>query len=72
MRGRFLKVIVAISYRKTWLNLLQGKLKSETERLLVAAQDQAIWTNWIKAKIDKIQVDPNVCDVHQKRELLLI
>ena len=36
----------------------EGKLKRETEALIVAAQDQAIHTNYVKASIDKSQADP--------------
>ena len=34
---------------KTWTWLKEGKLKSETESLIVAAQDQAIRTNYKKS-----------------------
>ena len=44
---------------ETWTWLKEGKLKRETEALIVAAQDQAIRTNYVKANIDKSQVDPN-------------
>ena len=37
----------------TWEWLHRSDLKRETEGLLVAAQDQALRTNWIKSKIDK-------------------
>lgn len=43
---------------ETWTWLKEGKLKRETEALIVAAQDQAIRTNYVKANIDKSQVDP--------------
>lgn len=43
---------------ETWTWLKEGKLKRETEALIVAAQDQAIRTNCVKANIDKSQVDP--------------
>ena len=33
----------------------KGKLKTETESLLIAAQNSAIRTNYIKARIDKTQ-----------------
>ena len=38
-----------------WLWLKQGNLKRETESLILAAQEQAIRTNVIKAKIDNTQ-----------------
>ena len=36
----------------------EGKLKRETEALVVAAQDQAIRTIYVKISIDKSQADP--------------
>ena len=43
---------------KSWLWLKNGKLKKETEGLIIAAQDQALRTNSIKNRIDKQQVSP--------------
>ena len=40
---------------KTWSWLRRGNLKRETESLITAAQDNAIRTNYIKAKIDRTQ-----------------
>ena len=40
---------------KTWTWLRKGNFKRETESLLIAAQDNAIRTNHIKARIDKTQ-----------------
>ena len=36
----------------------KGKLKRETESLIIAAQDQAISTNYVKATIGRSQDDP--------------
>ena len=44
-----------ISHQKTWTWQRKGNLKRETESLLIAAQDNAIRTNHIKARIDKTQ-----------------
>ena len=44
-----------ISHEKTWTWLRKGNLKRETESLLIAAQNNAIRTNHIKARIDKTQ-----------------
>ena len=41
--------------RKTWMWLRKGNLKRESEFLLIAAQNNAIRTNYIKARIDKTQ-----------------
>ena len=58
--GRFKRLINKqkinnISHQKTWTWLRKGNLKRETEFLLIAAQDNAIRTNHIKARIDKTQ-----------------
>ena len=53
--GRFKRLINNISNQKTFTWLRKGNLKRETESLLIAAQDNAIRTNHIKAKIDKSQ-----------------
>ena len=53
--GRFKRLINNISHQKTWTWLSKGNLKRETESLLIAAQDNAIRTNNIKARIDKTQ-----------------
>ena len=44
-----------MSPEKTWIKLRKGKLKREAESLLIAAQDKAIRTNHIKARMDKTQ-----------------
>ena len=51
--GRFKRLINNISHQKTWTWLRKGNLKRETESLLIAAQDNAIRTNHIKARVDK-------------------
>ena len=52
--GRF-KQLINISRDKTWIWLRKGNLKRETKSLLMAAQNNAIRTNHIKARIDKTQ-----------------
>ena len=44
-----------ISHEKTWMWLRKGNFKRETESLWIAAQNNAIRTNQIKLRIDKIQ-----------------
>ena len=53
--GRFKRLINNISHDKTWTWLRKGIFKRETESLLMAAQNNAIRTNHIKARIDKTQ-----------------
>ena len=53
--GRFKRLINNISLQKTWTWLRKGNLKRKTESLLIAAHDNAIRTNHIKARIDKTQ-----------------
>ena len=44
-----------ISHEKIWTWLRKWNLKRETESLLIPAQNNAIRTNYVKSKIDKIQ-----------------
>ena len=53
------RLISNISHEKTWTWLSKGNLKRETESLLIAAQNNAIRTNHIKARIDKTQQNSN-------------
>ena len=53
--GHFKRLINNISHQKTWNWLRKGNLKRQTESFLIAAQDNAIRTNHIKARIDKAQ-----------------
>ena len=52
---RFKRLMNNISHDKTWTWLRKGNIKRETEYLLMAAQNNAIKTNHIKARIDKTQ-----------------
>ena len=53
--GRFKRLINNISHQITWAWLIKGNFKGETESLQIAAQDNTIRTNHIKARIDKMQ-----------------
>ena len=53
--GRFKRLINTISHQKTWIWVRKGNFKRETESLLIAAQNNAIRINHIKARIDKTQ-----------------
>ena len=50
--GRFKRLINNISLQKTWTWRRKGNLKRETEYFIIAAQNNAIRTNNIKARID--------------------
>ena len=52
LHGRFKRLINNISHDKTWTWLRKGNFKRETESLLMAAQNSAITSNRIKARID--------------------
>lgn len=47
-----------ISTTESWKWLNQANLKVETEALITACQDQAVATNYLKAKIMKTGIDP--------------
>ena len=53
--GWFKRLINNISHDKTWAWLRKGNFKREAKSLLIAAQDSAMRTNYIKARIDKTQ-----------------
>ena len=55
LHGRFKRLMNKISLDKTWTWLRKGNFKREIESLLMAAQNSAIRTNHIKARIDKMQ-----------------
>ena len=53
--GRFKRLINNISHEKTWTWLRKENFKRETKSFLIAAQNNAMKTNHIKARIDKTQ-----------------
>ena len=55
LHRRFKRLINNISHDKTWTRLRKGNFKRKTESLQMAAQNSAIRTNHIKARIDKTQ-----------------
>ena len=55
LHGYFNRKIGEISHEKTWAWIRNGNFKCETKSLLVAAENNAKRTNYIKAKIDNIQ-----------------
>ena len=52
---------------KVGFGFQNGDLKSETESLIVAAQNQSIRTNWVKAKVDKTQKE-TLCRLCKKAD----
>ena len=55
LNGHFKQLTSEISHEETWTWLRKGNRKRENESLLIAAQNNAIRTNYIKARIDKTQ-----------------
>ena len=57
----------------SWNWIRTGELKKETEGLIVAAQDQALRTNTIKARIENQNVSSKcrMCGSHDETVLLL-
>ena len=53
--GHFKRQASEISIEKTWKSRKTAKRKRKTKSLLIAAQNNAIKTNYFKAKIDKKQ-----------------
>ena len=52
---RFKRLINNISHQKTWTRLRKGNFEREIESFLISAQNNAIRTNHIKARIDLTQ-----------------
>ena len=57
MHGQYRRQITTIADPSSW-QWLQQDLKKETESLIIAAQDQAIRTNYIKHRVDKSTASP--------------
>ena len=67
LHGQFLRKTDEDRDDSTWEWLKHGSIKKETEGLLMAAQDQALRTNAVKNKIDKINISP-MCRLCGERE----
>jgi len=57
LHGRFMTDIEGIADERTWQWLQGGYLAKSTEAFIIAAQEQAIRTRYIRAKIDGEEVD---------------
>ena len=63
--GQYLRQTKKVRSDQCWAWLQNGDLKRETESLIVAAQNQSIRTNLVKARIDKINGD-SLCRMCRK------
>ena len=61
LHGQFPRQIEPIADPSIWSWMVEQDLKKETEGLLIAAQDQALRTNYIKHKIDKVPGSSPLC-----------
>ena len=53
MAGQYLRQMENVQTKESWNWLRRGELKRETEETIVAAQDQALRTRYIKNKIER-------------------
>ena len=67
MGGQFLRQTEKITAEESWRWLKRGSLKRETESLVIAAQDQALRTNYRKAKVEK-SGQPATCRMCKEKD----
>ena len=65
LHGQYLKQTKEVKSDQFWGWLRNGDLKRETESLILAAHNQSIRTNLVKAKIGKSQGD-SLCRICRK------
>ena len=65
LHGQYLRQTKKVRSDQCWAWLQNGDLKRETRSLIVAAQNQSIRTNLVKAKMNKSQGD-SLCRVYRK------
>ena len=70
MYGQFLRQTKDMSSNDAWQWLQRGKLKKETERMIMAAQDQALRTRCIQRAIDGCSISPKCRKNNQKDETI--
>ena len=63
--ARFKQLTSMISHEKTWLR--KGNLKGETKSLQIAKQNNAIWTNHIKARRNRTKQNSR-CRLYGERD----
>ena len=68
LNGNFNRQTSEISHEKTWTWLRKGNHERENESLLIKAQNNAIRTNYVVSKIDKMQQNSKcrLCDDRDK------
>lgn len=66
LHGQYVRGTEEVKDRQTWNLLIRGTLKKGTERLLTAAQDQALRTNYIGNMIEQQDVSP-ICRLCSER-----
>ncbi|XP_077972208.1 uncharacterized protein LOC144427222 [Styela clava] len=68
LHGKYLRETKNIMVEDSWNWLKKGYLKKETEGLITAAQEQALRTNVIKAKIEKrgVSAKCRMCDARDE------
>ena len=67
LQSQYLRQTKEVRSEQSWVWLQNGDLKREAESLIVAAQNQSIRTNLVKAKIDKSQKD-TLCKLCKKAD----
>ena len=60
LHGQLFNQIEEVAGEEKWQWLRDGSIKIETESLIMAGQEQAIRTNAIKSKIDRLKLKVNV------------
>ena len=67
LHGKLVRNTEEVRSEESWSWIREGFLKTETEGMIFAAQEQAIRTNWIKKNIDKQDVSEK-CRVCGERD----
>ena len=67
LHGQYLRQTKEVRSDQCWTWLHNGDMNRETESLIVAAQNQSIRTNLVKAKIDRSQGD-SLCRMCRKAD----